>query len=184
MPKRSTILRRPSPSSTAASVCNSTTRPSSALWDLDMGFLERKPGNGEILDRLRAAEEAARAVELETVEGKCALRLSGARHAIRPLAPAERPDAACLRHRPSTRRRDLGLREPDGKGRSRNPLQYSGPGSGRNHRPSLRRRCGVRAGWPHQAFQPSLPRALGRHRGRSQAGHAYPRHRAGLRAIL
>ncbi|CAN7279396.1 ATP-binding protein [Pararhizobium sp. LjRoot238] len=25
------------------------------LWDLDMGFLERKPGNGEILDRLRAA---------------------------------------------------------------------------------------------------------------------------------
>jgi signal transduction histidine kinase/PAS domain-containing protein len=24
------------------------------LWDLDMGFLERKPGNGEILDRLRA----------------------------------------------------------------------------------------------------------------------------------
>ncbi|MDQ0318247.1 signal transduction histidine kinase [Pararhizobium capsulatum DSM 1112] len=25
-----------------------------ALWALDMGFLERKPGNGEILDRLRA----------------------------------------------------------------------------------------------------------------------------------
>lgn len=25
-----------------------------ALWDLDMGFLERKPDNGEILDRLRA----------------------------------------------------------------------------------------------------------------------------------
>ncbi|MEK1926484.1 MAG: ATP-binding protein, partial [Rhizobium giardinii] len=25
------------------------------LWELDMGFLERKPGNGEILDRLRAA---------------------------------------------------------------------------------------------------------------------------------
>ncbi len=24
------------------------------LWELDMGFLERKPGNGEILDRLRA----------------------------------------------------------------------------------------------------------------------------------
>ena len=24
------------------------------LWDLDMGFLERKPGNGEVLDRLRA----------------------------------------------------------------------------------------------------------------------------------
>ncbi len=24
------------------------------LWDLDMGFLERKPDNGEVLDRLRA----------------------------------------------------------------------------------------------------------------------------------
>ena len=57
-----------------------------------------------------------RQIELEAVEGNRAFRLPRHRYPDRPLAPAERPDAARLRHRPPPGRRDLGLREPDGKG--------------------------------------------------------------------
>jgi PAS domain-containing protein len=47
MPRRSIIWQRRSRSSTAASACNSTTRLSFRLWELDIAFLESKPGNAE-----------------------------------------------------------------------------------------------------------------------------------------
>ena len=53
MPARSTSSPPPSPSSTADKRLAFYNAAFRALWQLDAGFLDDKPLDGEILDRLR-----------------------------------------------------------------------------------------------------------------------------------
>ncbi len=57
MPKRSTISPRRLPSSTATAKLQFYNQAFVALWELDIAFLEGRPDNSELLERLRAAKK-------------------------------------------------------------------------------------------------------------------------------
>ena len=149
-----------------------------------MGFLERKPDNGEILDRLRAAGKLPEQLNWKTVEGQRARRLpaldtqSDLWHlpngqTLRVFATARPQGGATWVFENLTEKVDL-------ETRYNTLVQVQGETI--DHLSE-----GVAVFGPDgriTPLQPGLPRALGHHRDRGQARHAYPRHRAGLRAVL
>ena len=83
------------------------------LWELDPAWLGTNPTEGEILDRLREAAQAARTGQLSRLEEPPAQRLHDSRDARELVASARRPVAARRLRAASVRRRHLSLRERD-----------------------------------------------------------------------
>ena len=114
------------------------------IWSLEPAFLDQRPTDGEILDRLAGQAPVAGAGGLSRVEGPADERLSGDRAERDRLASAGRARPA-RRHEPQSEgRRHLSLRRRDTELRARLAGQRADPRAGRNARRSQGRRGGVR----------------------------------------
>ena len=97
------------------------------IWSLEPAFLDQRPTDGEILDRLRAKRQLPEQADFRAWKAKPTERLPGDRAERNRLASARRPRAA-RRHQPqSERRRHLSLRRRDAELRARLAGQRARP---------------------------------------------------------
>ena len=120
------------------------------LWDLDHAFLDGKPDDSSVLDRLRAARKLPEQPDFRAWKAK----LHEAYRAVEPendtWYPARRPRRQRRHHAESRRRRHLSVRQRHREPRSGAAVRRADPGPARDARQSRRSGRGVRQQWPRR----------------------------------
>ena len=152
------------------------------IWSLDPAFLDQRPTDGEILDRLRAKRQLPEQADFRSWKAQTL----AAYQAIEPIETVwHLPDGRALARRRQPQpagRRHLSLRRRDAELRARLAGQRADARAGRDARRAEGGRRGVRRGRAAEADQSRLRRAVALRPGARRRAAAYRRDRARLPA--